>query len=80
MMALTAQWNVEHDDRQIIISLELEKPKKHPLDYAELANVLFISQVYAEDVLGATTMQEAVQYARDRIANKRWADNTDASA
>lgn len=54
------------------MSLELEKPSKHPLEYAELCEVLFISQVYAEEVLGASNMVEAVLKARSLIQNKRF--------
>lgn len=52
-------------------SLELEKPAKHPLDYAELCDVLFISQVYAEEQLKANSMEAAVLKARQLIQNKK---------
>lgn len=72
MMEIVRQWNSERASAtdKIFVSLELEKPGKHPLDFAELCDVLFISQVYAEDILKATNMLEAVIKARQRIENK----------
>ena len=72
MMEYVRAWNTGRElTSRIQVSLELEKPSKHPLEYAELCEVLFISQVYAEEVLGASNMVEAVLKARSLIQNKR---------
>lgn len=70
MMEVVQQWRGKHS-AEITISLELEKPTKHPIEYAELSDVLFISQVYAEEILKATNMTEAVTKARQMIENKK---------
>lgn len=73
MMELVWEWNNENtgSGNKICVSLELEKPGRHPIEYAELCDVLFISQVYAEENLQATDMVEAVTKARGAIQNKK---------
>lgn len=70
MMEIVQQWRAKNNS-DIVISLELEKPAKHPLAYAELCDVLFLSQVYAEEQLEAGDMMQAVVKARDSIENKK---------
>lgn len=72
MMESVQEWNRRDNSGRIRISLELEKPGKHPLDFAELCDVLFISQVYAEERFLATDMVEAVTKARGAIENKKY--------
>lgn len=72
MMKHVQQWNANvQQDRRITVSLELEKPTKHPLEYAELCDVLFISQDYAEQTLKAGDMLTAVTSARGLLQNKK---------
>lgn len=86
MMESVREWNSQVDEKgdksssgggggggreRICVSLELEKPQKHPLAYAELSDVVFISQVYAEEVLQADNMTTAVAKARQLIHNKK---------
>lgn len=71
MMESVRDWNNKPGAAKIMASLELEKPAKHPLDYAELCDVLFISQVYAEEQLKANSMEAAVLKARQLIQNKK---------
>lgn len=73
MMKLVREWNNEKTGggNKICVSLELEKPSRHPIEYAELCDVLFISQVYAEENLQAKDMVEAVTKARGAIQNKK---------
>lgn len=75
MMQSVRDWNSQRREDQeecdrIQVSLELEKPR-HPLEYAELCDVLFISQVYAEEMFHADSPTAAVTKARQAIQNKK---------
>lgn len=71
MMESVRDWNKQQEDPcRIKVSLELEKPR-HPLEYAELCDLFFISQVYAEEELKANCMVSAVIRAREMIENKK---------
>lgn len=73
MMESVRKWNGDKGSpNNICVSLELEKPKRHNLEFAELCDVLFISQIYAEEHLKATNMEDAVRKARQMIQNKEY--------
>lgn len=68
MMESVRRWNEKvAEEERITISLELEKPGKHPVDVAELADVVFISRIYAETELRATDKNSAVALLRQRV-------------
>lgn len=73
MMDHVIEYNSQHDDK-ITISLELEKPK-HSIEFAEKADVIFISRDFCETVLGCSAsggMTEGVQKAREKIISKKY--------
>lgn len=77
MMKMVRDWNLlqcsDSDEKhRICVSLELEKPEKHPLEFAELCDVLFIGKVYAEEVLQANNMEDAIRKAHTMIRNKKY--------
>uniref|UniRef100_A0A1B0GQS8 Carbohydrate kinase PfkB domain-containing protein n=1 Tax=Phlebotomus papatasi TaxID=29031 RepID=A0A1B0GQS8_PHLPP len=68
MMESVRKWNEKvAEEERITISLELEKPGKHPVDVAELADIVFISRIYAETELRATDKRSAVALMRQRV-------------
>ncbi|XP_059622033.1 ketohexokinase-like [Phlebotomus argentipes] len=68
MMDAVHKWNAKlSESERITVSLELEKPGKHPLDVADLADVVFMSRIYAETELQATDMRSAVAIMRKKV-------------
>uniref|UniRef100_A0A7G3A8N4 Putative carbohydrate kinase n=1 Tax=Lutzomyia longipalpis TaxID=7200 RepID=A0A7G3A8N4_LUTLO len=71
MMVAVHKWNEKAiTTKKITVSLELEKPGKHPADLAELAHIVFLSRIYAEKELQAKDMTSALTSLRKRLQNK----------
>ncbi|GAB0086336.1 Ketohexokinase [Sergentomyia squamirostris] len=71
MMCMVHRWNERvSESERIIISLELEKPGKHPVQMAELADVVFLSRIYSEKELHVTDMRTAVISLHSRLKRK----------
>lgn len=71
-MECVANYNQTQSENshRITISIDLEKAK-HPLKYAELADVIFISRDYGESVLKSKNMVDTVLQARNQLVNKK---------
>lgn len=69
MIESVIQWNESHEEKRIIVSVELENLAKKNIALIEHADVVFLSKDYAE-LMSWMTKEIAIQSLRDFVKKK----------